>query len=164
MLKIKLWKSYGPFYKDGFSIRSNYLYSNSFFIHPINLPVRGFNAYNNEYLVDAISGCLGALKNSKSVFFNEYRNNCLAMVSCVTPTNYATVLDSFRANYNEYSWQLDSLRQLKNTKVTRDNFFYNKFTNKLKLRAPAKNAVVTYNAIQKVPWDQDFGEERLPLR
>jgi hypothetical protein len=59
------------------------------------------------------------------------------------------VLDAFRANYDEYTWNYDYEYSLSNL-LPEHNSFTNNLTNKIKLRSPAKNAIVNYNAIQKV--------------
>jgi hypothetical protein len=67
-----------------------------------------------------------------------------------TPSiSYTTVLDAFRANYDEYNWNFDYDYNLTDSTLT-EVATNNSLTNKVKLRAPAKNAIVNYNAIQKV--------------
>ena len=65
------------------------------------------------------------------------------------PVSYTTVLDSFRADFEESNWNLDSEINLINyNSLASGNS--STVTNNLKLRSTAKNAIVTYNAIQKV--------------
>jgi hypothetical protein len=63
--------------------------------------------------------------------------------------NYTAVLDAYRANYDEYNWDCDYEYSLSDSLFLGDVDNQN-LTNKIKLRAPAKNAIVGYNAIQKV--------------
>jgi hypothetical protein len=68
------------------------------------------------------------------------------------PVSYTTVLDYFRADFDEQNWSLNN----KTVGVQDLNYFtYGgdksyALTNSMKLRTTAKNSIVTYNAIQKV--------------
>jgi hypothetical protein len=68
------------------------------------------------------------------------------------PVSYTTVLDYFRADFDEQNWSLNN----KTVGVQDPNYFtYGgdksyALTNSMKLRTTAKNSIVTYNAIQKV--------------
>jgi hypothetical protein len=65
----------------------------------------------------------------------------------VSPMTYTAILDAYRANYDEYNWDCDYEYSLSDSSFVGDVNNQN-LTNKIKLRAPAKNAIVGYNAIQ----------------
>jgi hypothetical protein len=107
------------------------------------------NVYNNESLFETAEDNYENLKNIKFLYAMNYQNPSLQSFKYVLPVSYTTVLDAFRANYDEYNWNFDYEAKLEDSNFTNQNFS-SSLTNKIKLRSPAKNAIVNYNAIQKV--------------
>ena len=89
------------------------------------------------------------LKNFQLLYTSSYQNASLKSYKYLLPTTYTTVLDAFRADYDDYNWNFDYEYALEDTSAS-DHSTSNSLTNKIKLRSPAKNAIVNYSAIQKV--------------
>jgi heme/copper-type cytochrome/quinol oxidase subunit 2 len=62
---------------------------------------------------------------------------------------YSTVLDAFRADFDDFSWDIDDCSHSTDVSNLVQGVLP-KVTNTVKLRSTAKNSIVTYNAIQKV--------------
>jgi hypothetical protein len=118
-------------------------------MNPASTNLSNFLFYNNVSFIDNFDENYENLKNLKSLSFLNYKNVNFSITNSPLPLSYATVLDSFRANFEESSWDIDSEYNLSNS--TSLNYFNAAgVTNEVKLRSTAKNAIVTYNAIQKV--------------
>jgi hypothetical protein len=153
--KFKFNKIFTPFQKNDFFasfFTPNYLYSSDFLMLPTNFTLINFNIYNTEGLLESFDECFENLKNTKYIYFVTHKNIFLNSLKYSMPQTYISVLDAFRANYEEYSWDFDYEYSLVDSTQTKQDTLglLPSFTNKVKLRAPAKNAIVTYNAIQKV--------------
>jgi hypothetical protein len=118
-------------------------------MNPASTNLSNFLFYNNVGFIDNFDENYENLKNLKSLSFLNYKNVNFSITNSPLPLSYTTVLDSFRANFEESSWDIDSEYNLSNS--TSLNYFNAAgVTNEVKLRSTAKNAIVTYNAIQKV--------------
>jgi hypothetical protein len=147
--RLKLKSVAKPFLKTTLDKLPFIIYSEELSIAPANSNLLNLNIYNNEGLFETVEDSYENLKHFKYVYNSNSQNILLNSFKYISPTTYTTVLDAFRANYNEYAWNHDYEYSLTNS--TPDNHtFINNLTNKIKLRSPAKNAIVNYNAIQKV--------------
>jgi hypothetical protein len=107
------------------------------------------NYYNNDSLFDTLENNYENSKHFKSLYFNNYQNVSINTLDFNIPVSYTAVLDSFRADFDENSW----LNNTEQSLFSYGNIINTKFTNlnnSIKLRSTAKNAIVTYNANQKV--------------
>jgi hypothetical protein len=147
--KLKLKSISRPFMKASLSRAPFTIYSEELLVEPNRLNLLNFSAYNNEGLFEVVDDNYENLKNFKYIYTLNSQNISLNSFKYVPPTTYTTILDAFRANYDEYSWNYDYEYSLTNTD-SNNSYIVNNLTNKVKLRSPAKNAIVNYNAIQKV--------------
>jgi hypothetical protein len=79
------------------------------------------------------------------LYFLNYKNIINITNNNISPISYATVFDSFRSDYEDPFLYVDG--------ESVDDLDYTsnlKLSNPFKLRSTVKNAIVTYNAIQKV--------------
>ena len=133
-------------------------YTEDFFFNLSNINLLNFNNYNNEILFDGVEDSYENLKNLKYFYYNTYQNLLLNSQNSLLPVSYTTVLDSFRADFDENDWNLDQEYSLTNSNFTQ-NYKNLNVTNNLKIRSTAKNSIVNYNAIQKV-YKSRFDEGR----
>jgi len=125
------------------------LFVSNFFINPSSTNLSNFLFYNNIGSTEALEESYENFKNVKVLNFLNYKNTSISLATSTMPVSYTTVLDSFRADFEESNWNLDSEINLINyNSLASGNS--STVTNNLKLRSTAKNAIVTYNAIQKV--------------
>ena len=148
-LKLKLKSAAKPFLKTSFDKSPFTIYSDDLLMAPANSNLLNFNIYNNEGLFETVEDSYENLKHLKYVYTLNSQNILFNSFKYISPTTYTTVLDAFRANYDEYTWNYDYEYSLTNNTFNNEAFT-NNLTNKIKLRSPAKNAIVNYNAIQKV--------------
>lgn len=154
------------FYLDDFVSSSNLTLTKDFFTFPL---------YN---MVNSMDESYDSIKYL-NYFYNLDSNSSLNLNSNFLNTHSSFfVFDSFRSDFDEFSWFLDenkfdlskynSLLSFleKQSYFTQNNlnldclhikeisnivdFKSNRFSNYINLRAPAKASIVTYNAIQKV--------------
>ena len=142
-------RSYQNTTKYGVNLINPTLFVNSFFTNPSSTNLSNFLFYNNTGFTEALEESYENLKNVKTVNFLNYKNTAFSLANTVAPVSYTTVLDSFRADFEENNWNLDSEVNLINHNILASENS-STVTNNLKLRSTAKNAIVTYNAIQKV--------------
>jgi len=124
------------------------------FFNPSEINVLDLGYYNNDSNLEALDGNYENIKNFKYLYHFNSKGSQLNSSSFFTPLSYTTVLDYFRADFDEHNWSV-------NNKVVSDSSISNQYstlggdksytlTNSMKLRTTAKNSIVTYNAIQKV--------------
>jgi hypothetical protein len=147
--KLKLKLITKPFSKISIDKVPFAIYSEEQLVSPASTNLLNFSLYNNEGLFETVEDSYENLKNLKHVYTLNSQNVALNSFKYISPTTYTNVLDSFRANYDEYSWNYDYEYSLTNS-VPNSSTLVSSLTNKIKLRSPAKNAIVNYNAIQKV--------------
>jgi len=175
--------SFKPFFKDTSSTGDVYvasLYLDDF-VSPVNLlKTKDFFIFPTFNLFNDMEDSYESLKYLNH-FYNL--NNKLLLNfsnSYFQPYSYLTVFDSFRSDYDSFSWFLDennfntfnfNLSFLKNYNTDNLDFslfnFDNyensnkliRFSNSINLRNTVKSSIVTYNAIQKV-FKTRFDESR----
>jgi hypothetical protein len=104
--KIKLKSIYKPFLKTGaYNLNNTSLpiYSEEFSLDPSRSNLINFNVYNSEGLFDVVDDSYENLKNFKLLYNSNYQNTSLTSYKYLLPTTYTTVLDSFRADYDDYN-------------------------------------------------------------
>jgi len=155
------------FYLDDYITPTNLLISKNFYFLPL------FSGINN---LDDSYESLKYLNyfynnNGNKIFLNSINNSFL-------PHSYLSVFNSFRSDFDDFSWYVDDLNQTKPTsnflnqknfsnldedmislQNNLDNKKLDRFSNNLNLRNTVKNSMVTYSAIQKV-FKTRFDESR----
>jgi hypothetical protein len=123
---------------------------------PINNPkytnLKDFSTFSNEILIDSSEEAYQTSKYVNYLYYLNYKNIINNSVNNIQPLSYVTVFDSFRADYEDpflYTDEFNSNNNhLENNHLDINNNL--KLSNPFKLRSTVKNAIVTYNAIQKV--------------
>lgn len=161
-------------YLDDFVSPADLISTKDFYIFPL------FSAFNQlEDSYESLKYLNHFYNNNNKIFLNITTNN-------FQPYSYFFVFDMFRSDYEDFSWFTDENNFIKKS-LNSNNFsplfninepysnyldfsFFNinndintnsltRFSNSLNLRAPVKNSIVTYNAIQKV-YKTRFDENR----
>jgi hypothetical protein len=135
------------------------VYTSDFFTNPKYSNLLNFNYYNNDSLLESIDDSYENIKNYKYIYHKLNQNLVSTSLSFLPPVSYSSVLDSFRADFDENDWVIDS-----SPSTDKNNLSYTQdslpgLTNSVKLRSTAKNSIVTYSAIQKV-FKSRFDESR----
>lgn len=126
------------------------VYSGDVFLSPTQLNILNFNHYNNDSALESLDNNYENIKNIKHVYYFNNKNTHIGGTGMFTPVSYTTVLDYFRADFDEHVWSLNTNLMTRSGYYKTDSNKLHTLTNGLKLRATAKNSIVTYNAIQKV--------------
>jgi hypothetical protein len=106
-------------------------------------------------IIDGVDETYESSKYINYLYYLNYKNVINNFANNIQPLSYATIFDSFRSDYEDPFLYTDDI----NTENT--EHFYSmetvvdtnnnlKLSNPFKLRSTIKNAMVTYNAIQKV--------------
>jgi hypothetical protein len=107
-----------------------------------------FNLYDTELELDLFDD---SYANSKFIGYIHYLNysNILNLdLQSNFPLSYIQVLNAFRADYEEVVETSNTLSMSDNNNVVDSNDV--RSSNFIKLRSTAKNAIATFNALQKV--------------
>jgi len=121
-----------------------------------SLKLKDFNQFSNEYTLENTEEVYDSAKYMSYLYYLNYKNILNSSSNSIQPISYATIFDSFRSNYEDFYLYMDeNLLGEKNVKPfifenaldTNQNL---RLSNPLKLRSSIKNAIVTFNAIQKV--------------
>jgi heme/copper-type cytochrome/quinol oxidase subunit 2 len=136
------------------------LYTTEYFTNPSFSNLLNFNYYNNDSLVENIDDSYENIKNYKYIYYNLHQNLISNSLNFLSPVSYSSVLDSFRADFDENDWDVnwENSQDGYNSRTTNKNMLPG-LTNSIKLRSTAKNSIVTYSAIQKV-FKSRFDESR----
>lgn len=154
------------FYTDDLLSSTNILKTKDFYLFP-----QIANFFSSEESYD----------NLKFLFFIFFQNNLNVnpfIFNYLKPLSYSAVFDSFRSDFDEFSWHADDaslsparsrfftssfkplLTILNNSEIFDISIYANeRFSNIINLRNTVKNASVTHNAIQKV-FKTRFDENR----
>jgi hypothetical protein len=95
------YRSFKNTKKYGKNLTNFNLFTNTSFLKLGNINLSNFLFYNNFNLIDNLEENYENLKNIKSLNFLNYKNINFSLTSNLLPMSYATVLDSFRANFEE---------------------------------------------------------------
>lgn len=145
------------------------LYSDDFFTNVNSLLTKNFYIFGNLFLYTQSEENFDSQK-SLFFFFNQ-KNLSTLLINRFNFTNptYSTILDSFRSDYDEFSFVFDEknlnnltyltniesngkqpylLSEIQDDAFNGSNHF--RTSNGINLRGTARNSIVSYNAIQKV--------------
>lgn len=136
----------------------NYMYQEDGFTDPFFFLKKNYNFLSLIYNHTNNEETYENFKNY-FFFFNNYNNNIfLFSNNFFNINNYSTILNSFRSDFDEFSFFIEKnnffkifnnyeLNQFDNVNVKNSNSRVTEFIN---LRSTAKNSIVTFNAMQKV--------------
>jgi hypothetical protein len=115
---------------------------------------RDFSLFANEISVDSSEEVYEAAKYINYLYYSNYKNIVNSLANNIQPLSYATVFDSFRADYEDPYLYMDETSDLNSELYTENSLVDSnnnlKLSNPFKMRSTVKNAIVTYSAIQKV--------------
>jgi len=130
--------------------------------------LKDFTTFPNELVVESCDDSYETSKYLNHLYYLNYKNIINNLVNHIHPISYVTIFDNFRADYEEPFLYTDEFyNNSKNSNIF-DNTVIDpnnniKLSNPFKLRSTVKNAIVTYNAIQKV-FRSRFDEGRANAR
>jgi len=157
-----------PFFKDHMlttNLSSLPLFTEDYY-NDVNLTaLNNFNLSDSEIELDSTDESYTTSKSLNYLFHLNYLSTLGAHLNQVQPLSYTQVFNPFRAGYEESMVTVDS--DLSGSTgadyvSTSDNLEV-RSTNYLKLRSTTKNAIVTFNALQKV-FRPRFDEGRSNVR
>jgi hypothetical protein len=70
-------------------------------INPFETNILNFNYYNNDLNLDSLDNNYESIKNFKYLYYFNDKNTYLNNINSFLPVSYATVLDYFRADFDE---------------------------------------------------------------
>jgi hypothetical protein len=119
--------------------------------------LKDFGSFSNEIAVDGTEEVYETSKYINYLYQTNYKNIINNSVNNIQPVSYTTVFDSFRSDYEDpFLYTNDTQTTDLSSQLTQpqlssvDSHNNLKLSNPFKLRSTVKNAIVTYNAIQKV--------------
>jgi hypothetical protein len=119
--------------------------------------LKDFGSFSNEIAVDGTEEVYETSKYINYLYQTNYKNIINNSVNNIQPISYTTVFDSFRSDYEDpFLYTNDTQSTALSSQLTQpqlnsiDSHSNLKLSNPFKLRSTIKNAIVTYNAIQKV--------------
>jgi hypothetical protein len=139
----------------GKNLNSLPVFSEEGITNPKFTSLKDFHPFSNELVIDTSEDVYESSKYLNYLYYLNYSNIINNHVSAIQPISYTTVFDNFRADYEDPFLYTDD-SHVTNSSQTLDSGISNDFSNNLKLsnpiklRSTVKNAIVTYNAVQKV--------------
>jgi hypothetical protein len=149
--KVSSLKPFVMDYSNPTSMASLPIYSeDSYTVGPL-MGTKNFVSVSNESDVDLSDSSYDSIKLINYLHHSNYLNTVSIYSSYLQPISYTQVLNSFMAGSSESvvsgdSSNIDKYYDDSSAEVTNDI----RSSNVLKLRGTAKNAIVTFNALQKV--------------
>lgn len=145
--KFKNSKLYKPLKIDS-DLNSLSLFSKEGFINSPLVSSKNFISVYNEASLDSIEDSYESIKNFSTSL--NYANKSLLgnNLYSISPYSYTKVLDPFRADYEDQLWSYDNSSSNLNEAVS--DFSASRVSNPMRLRSTTRNAIVSYNAMQKV--------------
>jgi hypothetical protein len=155
--KIKSGISSKTFLTDT-NLNSKNLYSLPIFseesiVSPNLTNLKDFNAFPNEIVIDNSDEVYESSKYINYLYYANYKNIINNTINNTQPVSYASVFDNFRSDYEDPFLYADNFNDNLSDPTQSEILDVNnnlKLSNPFKLRSTVKNAMVTYNAIQKV--------------
>jgi hypothetical protein len=87
--------------KYGANLDSLNIFTSSFFLNPASVNLSNFLFYNNVSSTDNLEESYENIKNLKLLNFLNFKNTTFSSLNTSLPFSYTTVLDSFRADFEE---------------------------------------------------------------
>lgn len=128
------------------------IFSEESFTNSKLLTLKDFNLFSNDIILENIDEVYDSAKYINYVYYINYKNIINKFFNTFQPISYTTIFDNFRSDYEDAYLYLDGINGGELLNVN-NNFDINsnlRLSNPLKLRSSTKNAMVTFNAIQKV--------------
>jgi len=129
------------------------IFSEESLMNPKYTPLKDFSSLPNELTIDGLEDTYESSKYINYLYYLNFKNILNSSVSNIQPLSYSTVFDSFRSDYEDPFLYADDFNLGGQETFTDQVVDVNntlKLSNPMKLRSTVKNAIVTYNAIQKV--------------
>jgi len=157
-----------PFFKDHISrtnLSSLPLFTEDYYNDISLTSLNNFNLSDSEIELDLTDESYSSIKSLNYIYHLNYLNTIGTQLNQVQPLSYTQVLNPFRSGYEENinSVDTDTLNSTNTDYVSNTDSMELRSTNYLKLRSTAKNAIVTFNALQKV-FRPRFDEGRSNVR
>lgn len=158
-LNNRLWEStpkaiLKPFFRDHISLTNLStlpLYTEESYTNSLMSSLNNFNLYDTELEVDTLDGSYNNVKSTNYIYNMNYMNTLNTSMLSVQPLSYTQVLNPFRAGFEESTLSTDADSLGVGSDVISDGENNDlRVSNPIKLRSTAKNAIVTFNALQKV--------------
>jgi hypothetical protein len=129
-------------------ITPSFFSNNGFLNTPLTAKKDFLHTYN-ESLLDLLDDSYESFKNH--TLYSSRQNKVIAsnFTYNVNPHSYTRVIDPFRADYEEVLWGSDKKGPIDFNNSISD-YKESRTSNSMKLRSTTRNAVVSYNAMQKV--------------
>jgi heme/copper-type cytochrome/quinol oxidase subunit 2 len=133
-------------------------FSEDVWMGPSLTKFKNFNTFDLESLLSSIDDSYENLKSLNYLHYYNYLNTLNTNSGLTQTSSYTQVLNSFRPDYTENVWDFGDSYEFNflksNYLLDEINLATNlndlRWHNKMTLRSSTKNAIVTYNAIQKV--------------
>jgi hypothetical protein len=125
------------------------LFSKEGFLNAPLISKKNYLILHNESLIDSLDDSYESFKNFSLATSKFSKSLALNNDYFIYPHSYTRVLDPFRADYEEVLWNLDRGLGENNTESISDASLA-RISNSMKLRSTTRNAIVSYNAMQKV--------------
>jgi len=129
------------------------IFTEESFNNPKLTLLKDFNYFSNEILSDSMDESYETSKYLNYLYYLNYKNIINNSTSNIQPISYITVFDSFRSDYEDPFLYNDEYTTMNENCLPSQGLDTNnniRLSNPFKLRSTVKNAIVTYNAIQKV--------------
>jgi hypothetical protein len=135
------------------NISSLPIFSEESLNNPKLTTLKDFNYFSNEIVIDNVDESYETSKYLNYLYYINYKNIINNSTNNIQPISYTTVFDSFRSDYDDpflYNDEISAKDGMYLTTESLDSGNNIRLSNPFKLRSTVKNAIVTYNAIQKV--------------
>jgi hypothetical protein len=130
------------------------IFAEESFNNPKLTLLKDFNYFSNEMVSDSMDESYETSKYLNYLYYLNYKNIINNSTNNIQPISYITVFDSFRSDYEDpFLYNDEFIGKDSDGCVPSQSLDTNNSTrlsNPFKLRSTVKNAIVTYNAIQKV--------------
>jgi hypothetical protein len=159
-----------PFFKDvnvcEYQQNSLGLFSEDFSNSTTLIPLLNFEMFSTEAVLDSVEDSYEFVKNIANFHNSNQLHTTLTNINFIKNLPAVQVMDAFRPDFEEKSTSSDAPGTSTSEELDAVSFSENvdaRLSNPFKLRASSKNAIVTYNAIQKV-FKSRFDEGRSNAR
>jgi hypothetical protein len=149
------------------NVYSTPVFSEEAIMDPKVTSVKDFNLFSSEVTNENLDDSYESSKYVNYLYYTNYKNILNSYTNNLQPISYSTVFDSFCSDYEDPFLFSDNVSTSTSQNIDQnDELDFNsnlKLSNPFKLRSTVKNAIVTYNAIQKV-FKSRFDEGRSNAR